>query len=155
MTHSSSQSRRAAVDGAGSGRVQTHKRGLQLSQRGTGRDTGVHTKMTKATLKIYEVELYSAFQTLNVIQKNFLRHLTSYLIRSMPYHDWHLVKGLVSGSPLFSAVVKINILGVRLKVGHATHGISLFSLYIHAESEDISDATHEEHPSPFCVHICK
>ncbi len=36
-----SQSRRAAVDGAGSGRVQTHKRGLQLSQRGTGRDTGV------------------------------------------------------------------------------------------------------------------
>lgn len=44
MTHSSSQSRRAAVDGAGSGRVQTHKRGLQLSQRGTGRDSGVQKK---------------------------------------------------------------------------------------------------------------
>lgn len=47
MTHSPSQSRRAAVDGAGSGRVQTDKRGLQLSQRGTGRDTGVQKKKKK------------------------------------------------------------------------------------------------------------
>lgn len=71
----------------------------------------------------------------------------------MPYHDWQLVKGLVSGSPLFSAVVKINILGVRLKVGQQ-HMESASSLYIHAESEDISDATHKEYPSPFCVLIC-
>lgn len=69
ITHSPSQSRRAAVDGAGSGRVQTHKRGLQLSQRGTGRDTGVK-KNTLATLKISEVEIYSAFKTLNVIAGN-------------------------------------------------------------------------------------
>lgn len=48
----------------------------------------------------------------------------------MPYHDWQLVKDLVSGSPLISAVVKINILGVRLKVGHATHGISLLYIYM-------------------------
>lgn len=70
----------------------------------------------------------------------------------MPYHDWQLVKGPVSGSPLISAVVKINILGVRLKVGHGTHGISLFSIYtwLHAEPEDmISDATHGDYPTPF------
>lgn len=82
------------MDGAGSGRVQTHKRGLQLSQRGTGRDSGVQ-KNTKATLKIYEVEIHFVFKTLNVIERNVLRPLTAYPIRSMPYRDWQLVKGLV------------------------------------------------------------
>lgn len=84
------------MDGAGSGRVQTHKRGLQLSQRGTGRDSGVQKKKKpKATLKIYEVDIHFVFRTLNVIERNVLRPLTAYPIRSMPYRDWQLVKGLV------------------------------------------------------------
>ncbi len=84
-------------------------------------------KNTLATLNISEVEIYSAFKTLNVIAGNAWDLWPH--IRSMPYHDWHLVKDLVSVSPLISAVVRINILGVRLKVEHATHGISLFSIY--------------------------